>query len=507
MKKVLLSVAAMAMMGMMMTSCQKEEGLSKDTFTATTENGGSKTHLDGLNLKWDDEGESIMVMGENMGFYASMAEYVATSVTNGNTCATFACQEGSEVTATDNKIYYPASLITNISSTPQLPAEQEYAANNVKGFPMYAETQSHAFQFTNLCGLFRLQLQKTGVTVSSITITTDKAVNGAFAVGTNAEGAFQFEAYETSDDAQKSVTLTCGNGVSIDELTDFNIYLPAGEYSTFDITIRATDGTQCVKSLNGNAITINRNERVTLTREGDALEFVDPFGHLPGLFSVSDTKQVYFATGNLQYVEGQWRFAEHQYDYLGTYSATAWDMFGWSTAATNFGMSTSNNWHDYSGDFVDWGTQIGDGHTWRTLSIDEWRYMINSRDDDKKGLATITIDHNEIPGMVLLPDADFPNNLRSNFNSSISSWTNNRYTAAQWEQMEAAGAVFFPATGYRDMTNMYIVGERGLYWTSTPDGSSEADNMYFDHFEVYCNDYRYRYCGLSVRLVQEYHNN
>ena len=364
------------MMGMMMTSCQKDEGLSKDTFTATTENGNSKTHLDGLNLKWDDEGESIMVIGMNNGFYAGMTEYVATSVTNGNTCATFACQQGEEVNATSYQIYYPATMVT-ANNTLVLPAEQEYATNSVKGFPMVAVTESHAFQFTNLCGIFRLRLQKDDVAIRKITITTDKAVNGNFYVSTNAEGKYQFAARTTNNDAEKTVMLYCGDGVSIDELTDFNIYLPAGTYSTFDITIIATDGSKCVKSLNaGSTFTIARNERVTLVREDEELEFVSSgnFDYVNGLFTVNaNGKKVYFAKGNLQNINGQWQFAEHQYDYFGTYSATAWDYFGWSTAATDFGMSTSTNAGDYSGDFVDWGTQIGDGETWYTLSSAEWR--------------------------------------------------------------------------------------------------------------------------------------
>ena len=496
-------MAAMAMMGMMMTSCQKDEGLSKDTFTATTENGNSKTHLDGLNLKWDDAGESIMVKGAN----GMMTEYFAISVTNDNTCATFACQEGEEVDADAYQIYYPASMVT-ANGTLELPAEQEYAENNVKGFPMYAETQGHAFQFTNLCGLFRLQLQKDDVVVRSISITTDKGVNGAFAVSTSAAGAFQFEAYTANDDAQKTVTLDCGNGVSIDELTDFNIYLPVGTYSTFDITITATDGSKCVKSLNaGSILTINRNERVTLTREGDALEFVDAFGHLPGLFSVSATKQVYFAKGNLQNLNGQWRFAEHQWDYLGAYSATAWDLFGWSGGGNyNYGMSTSTDDSPYSGSFANWGTQIGDGETWETLSGAEWSYVFNSRDASKKGVGTVTVDTNEIHGLILLPDAwTLPAGLT--FNSGTGSWTLNQYTAAEWEQMEAAGAVFLPAAGYRDGTELNDVGTYGYYWSSSLGDESHA---YFVGFRKnYVTNYvnAYRYYGRSVRLVQEYQGN
>lgn len=505
MKKVLLGLAAMAMMGMMMTSCQKDEGLSKDTFTATTENGGSKTHLDGLNLKWDDEGESIMVMGSNY----QRAEYFAISVTNDNTCATFACQEGEEVDADAYQIYYPASMVT-ANGTIELPVEQEYAENNVKGFPMYAETQGHAFQFTNLCGLFRLQLQKDDVVVRSISITTNKGVNGAFAVSTSAAGAFQFEAYTANDDAQKTVTLDCGNGVSIDELTDFNIYLPAGIYSTFDITITATDGSYCEKSLNGNAITINRNERVTLTREGDALTFI-PKDVINGLFSVSSNRVVYFAKGNLQNINGEWRFAEHQWDYLGVYSGTAWDLFGWSTEyVSNFGMSTTTvNLHygldPYSGRFIDWGTQIGDGETWYTLSYNEWIYLLNTRQDAaiKRGVGTVTIGTNEIHGLILLPDAwTLPAGLT--FNSGTGSWTLNQYTAAEWEQMEAAGAVFLPAAGSRYGTELHEVGAYGSYWSTSSFSEDFAYYMNFYNYDVGGGGRCYRYYGHSVRLVQDY---
>ena len=495
MKKVLLGLAAMAMMGMMMTSCQKDEGLSKDTFTATTENGNSKTHLDGLNLKWDDEGESIMVMGSNY----QRAEYFAISVTNDNTCATFACQEGEEVDADAYQIYYPALMVT-ANGTLELPAEQEYAENNVKGFPMYAETQGHAFQFTNLCGLFRLQLQKDDVVVRSISITTDKGVNGAFAVSTSAAGAFQFEAYTANDDAQKTVTLDCGNGVSIDNLTDFNIYLPAGTYSTFDITITATDGSQCVKSLNGNVLTINRNERVTLTREGEALTFI-PQDVINGLFSIAPGIQVYFSKGNLQYVNNTWRFAQNQYDFFRSYSATEWDRFGWSTPSTYYGMSTSESLSDYSGDFVDWGNAIGDGTTWYTLSSDEWNYLLNTRPNaaSKKGVGTIIINGENIHGAIILPDGNWTGpTFVSGFSNT---WDRNIYTADSWTAMELSGAVFLVADGWRQGTDLGGVGSEGKRWLTASNGNI-ADDL-----DIQCNYVRpasnnERWWGRSVRLVR-----
>ena len=89
-------------------------------------------------------------------------------------------------------------------------------------------------------------------------------------------------------------------------------------------------------------------------------------GILNGKFSISDDKQIYFSQGNLQYnavqgthdcsdgttKEGTWRFAEHQYDRIGSQnsniSATydGWiDLFGWGTSGWNSG---ANEYQPYS---------------------------------------------------------------------------------------------------------------------------------------------------------------
>ena len=112
-----------------------------------------------------------------------------------------------------------------------------------------------------------------------------------------------------------------------------------------------------------------------------------------GTFSVSADKQVTFSKGNLQYTQSTdtWSFADNQYDYLGEANiaidadvlADKVDLFGWSTSATNFGVSTSTDWENgYSGSFIDWGTnKIGNDapNTWRTLTRDEWEYLLNNR--------------------------------------------------------------------------------------------------------------------------------
>lgn len=103
-------------------------------------------------------------------------------------------------------------------------------------------------------------------------------------------------------------------------------------------------------------------------------------------FSVTPSKQVYFSSGNLQYhpVNNEWRFAETQFDYIGDANVNCssiyngWlDLFG-STTSVNFGVSTSTNYREARGIFIDWGTnQIGSdapihGVPWQGLSGNMW---------------------------------------------------------------------------------------------------------------------------------------
>ena len=132
------------------------------------------------------------------------------------------------------------------------------------------------------------------------------------------------------------------------------------------------------------------------------------------VFSVSANKQVTFSKGNLQYhpANNKWRFAENQTDYIGaankdcspTYNGWL-DLFGWSTNANTYGVSTSISSSDYDGSFVDWGTNKIDNDaptTWRTLTYEEWDYLFWKRSNHSKlcGVAQV----NGVNGLILLPD-------------------------------------------------------------------------------------------------------
>ena len=271
-------------------------------------------------------------------------------------------------------------------------------------------------------------------------------------------------------------------------------------------------------------------DSITFTDEAieEPEEPTEPF---VGVFSVSPTKYVTFSPGNLQYTQSTntWSFAENQYDYIGTDNVTGGsvtsdqygddksgtaladkvDLFGWSTNTTNFGVSTSTDYDDYYGSFVDWGTnKIGNDapNTWRTLTYDEWCYLLNGRPNASslRGVAQV----NGVNGLIFLPDnwtCPAGITFKSGFHSSNGTEYYAAYqtfTADQWSKLEKSGAVFLPAAGARP--GLYVSGVQGYgyYWSATECLSDYAYILLFSSAGASV-DSSYRLSGLSVRLVKD----
>ena len=242
-----------------------------------------------------------------------------------------------------------------------------------------------------------------------------------------------------------------------------------------------------------------------------------PDGVLPGLFSVSATRQVRFSQGNLQYQASTntWRFAEHQYDYVGsdnrsissTYSGWI-DLFGWGTGSN---PTLSSSYPEDYGTFVDWGSNaiINGGNTtnlWRTLTSAEWEYLLNTRPGASSKLGSGNI--NGVGGLIILPDSwTLPSECSFASGFAIINpyhypdWKHNSYTLAQWAQMEAAGAVFLPAAGRRKGTDFDNVGFHGYYWSSTPYSKNDAYHMYFSSYNLIASINCSRSYGYPIRPV------
>ena len=233
-----------------------------------------------------------------------------------------------------------------------------------------------------------------------------------------------------------------------------------------------------------------------------------------GVFSVAPDKKVSFSQGNLQYLPAinLWKFANTQYEYLGNANKYLkptfrnWvDLFGWSANNTTapFGVSTSTNAADYASTFVDWGENeiCGDApSTWRTLSADEWEYLLNGRENAAKLMGHAQI--NEINGFIFLPDDwHCPNDI--NFQLGLQQYADQTFTIDQWTRLEQAGAVFLPAAGRREGTELLNLNEYGNYWSATLSKSNFASYFAFNHGLAYVDALRETYFGRPVRLVHD----
>ena len=195
-------------------------------------------------------------------------------------------------------------------------------------------------------------------------------------------------------------------------------------------------------------------------------------GSLEGLFSVSPTQRVRFSKGNLQYnaVAEQWRFAENQYDIIGLDNVdigsryAGWvDLFAWGTSGyrgrppyyySAYNSNYGNGNRNIDRTSYDWGVYnaISNGGNrpgqWRTLSVNEWAYMLMRRPNAQMLMSSAMI--NEHQGMLLLPD-----NWLEIGGDTLREGMVYIFNTKQWSMLERAGAVFLPCAGYAKIMCYY----------------------------------------------------
>lgn len=305
-----------------------------------------------------------------------------------------------------------------------------------------------------------------------------------------------------------TATLTDGNELTIqgDVTTDAegNATFAMGVRKENDLSeLTLTVGSFHITLTDGSK-TLDAGKIYNITRAANAIN---------GKFTINSSgDQVYFSKGNLRYASGTWSFFDNQYDYYSTYSADAWDKFGWSTSLTTFGMSTSTTYEAYYGDFVDWGTVPGIGDGWYTLNSAEWLYLfgMETNGEDKSDHARyrkyFRATVNGVIGVVLLPDdiSDISDIPTEENRGTASTFAGKIYTIDAWNALEAKGCVFLPAAGDRSGSEVRNYNE-GYYWASNPfeNMSSNASCVFFDKDEISPGAGRGRFLGHSVRLVRQ----
>lgn len=429
------------------------------------------------------------------------------------------------------------NLSSGFGGTPiamEVPNEQTWSIDNdgnqVLNNPMLSYEQQmidgyKTLLFRNLCALWKISVS-TRKDFNKIKITIPGCVMAGKGNIVMSGTGGHFPKLVVDRDTSHSVTLDLGtthHGTAWGE--GFYIVVP-------ELTV-PTGSTVYVEFLNGSTSV----KKFKLTNRGSDMLFeankihtLANFNFYLGLFSVSPTQKVVFAPGNLQwsisalasthststtangsYNRGTFRFAEHQYDIIGAdnklatdnFSAnymsnyTGWvDLFTWGGSGYKGSRPFGNldYWIDFEdssklGDF-DWGayntiynpqTKVNDpfGTTWRTLTADEWDYLLRIRGQND-GWCRYSIVHftvsqgNTAYGYLVYPDSTTFDTVKTfipdinpidvNANSRI------ELTKSQYDQLEAFGCAFFPDAGYIKRTSMWnntYDPANGYYWTSS----------------------------------------
>ena len=337
-----------------------------------------------------------------------------------------------------------------------------------------------------------------------------------------------------------SIALPAGNGER------WAILLPQGEVT--DAVVNSYDGIYAGTC--GTVPAIAANDYLT---DGIAATTDHRAGVVEGLFSVSATQQVRFSKGQLQYIGsagngddnntgGYWKFADHQWDYIGETTPQATDnktidrdLFGWATSGYERNDTYYQPWSvsaDYSMyrsygtwanlyDQTDWGYNAirnggnAENSGWRTPSQSDWFYLFSTR-SPASGIRWVVASVNGVNGYILLPDDWSAAYYTLNYpNDNSNGWGSNTISTEDWTNtLEAHGAVFLPAAGQRKaldnrefpggMESICIenVGSYGYYWSSEYFDASKAYKMYLSSTN-YSTNWELRSYGLSVRLVRD----
>ena len=317
-----------------------------------------------------------------------------------------------------------------------------------------------------------------------------------------------------------------------------------GEYIPMELMVYNEEGEKVTLSAGPispmSAFFVKLTETTTIYFSYYPISSARPAGALKGKFTVnSNGDQVRFSQGNLQYIGSAgtpyWKFADKQWETLGnngqgsTSQYVDRDLFGWGTSGYDHGAvcyqpwSTSQTNNDYlvynnrysnlynSTGKADWGyNAIRNGGNqenigWRTLTNDEWTYIINGR-NTPSGIRFAMGSVNGVDGLILLPDNWNASTYTLNkTNDDYGGFYANTINATDWTTiLEANGAVFLPKTVGRNGTS---ITNNCNYWSSTHSDINQAYCVYFgNNYVGFSNSTNNRSTGNPVRLVNPVNN-
>ena len=487
-KNIILAAFAAASAILLSASCQKQElveqnngNASGKTFTATIEQGLTKTTITNeYKVNWV-EGDQIDINGTT---------YSATPDASDATKATFTKVSGSDPDGTFGyTAVYPASIMAGTQAT--LPATQIYAKGRFNA-PMYAESETEAFTFQNICGVLCLSLKGTDK-VRSIAVTANEEICGSFEFTT--APAFSIT------EGGKTVTLDCsaeGVQLSATDSTNFYISLPPATYTAgMEIVVTNTEGKTFEKTTTKSAA-IEKSRIYTFnwtaTFEAPEPEYVEiggvkwatkNLGATTVAGSIETCAGYYFAWGGMEaYVysdsDSQWKYVKDGSDLSGGFSQANAPYYE-NSAYTKYISSDSKTVLE-SGD--DAATAfLGDG--WRMPTSAEFQALYDACLNDRYDTETN------------------PSGASASVGKGVY-WCTSYDGVAGCLFCNGTNKLFFPAAGAGDGTDLNLAGSGGFYWSSSlyTDDTDNAYDLDFDSDAVLPQSHNPRCRGFSVRPVK-----
>lgn len=433
-----ISIIAAAIGIFMAVGCKKEsEGITLGASIANDDNL-TKVHLSTTDQPLWDNGDPVWVNGDDTRTISDITDGTNAKIKGVTTSSSYLA-------------IYPADMAAGTASNASIVIrpDQTYESGKIK-FPMVAYSNNKHLFFYNLCSLVKVSVSNnlsnnTSITLKKISVrSSDNLLCGTMALTVNNNGTVTAG---TPTNGGKEVELDLGSGVSVaNGATSQDFYIavaPFASENNITITITTTDNkifsrTRTISSLDINTIA---SARLNLA----STDKLDPIGA-----TTVGTLKVIFAPGNLQFSNtsistdyGEFYFAAHQYDFIGSSSVTGTvsgsdntiyspdftkhtfstntsettnkriDLFGYGTSGSShytgddISPNSSDNGHlirigcyanTYSTNYgpgsgttsiantaYDWGVHMDNsyynslGRGWRTLTADEWNILMNTR--------------------------------------------------------------------------------------------------------------------------------
>lgn len=557
-------------MTLLAAGCRKDNTIDGMLIVSEGMRSDNKAMIEGLNMTWV-AGESICINGEDKAIAVNDENqaYLENVTASDVYRAIYPSSLNSSATLDDDNVTVtiPSTHTYNSDANGNQLLDIPMAGRSESGSSLYLKhlTAAITVEITNYYGFAVLV---DSVVVTSSNDGTPYQISGVTNINLN-DANMGITTNSNPTEAQKKVKMIFDgtHPLKIDQGATKKVQvpvLPVGSGNKFSISVTVhKDGNQAVnKTFSKTQSTGGAMGRAKMAYADHTVGF---------LFSIGRNKKVIISQGNLQYQasSGTWRFATNQYDYIGAQAGnttaaadratqSAWiDLFGWGTSGWNngntyympyeVGSAGQNSGYGYGptngiafgfsliGAYAesDWGAynRISNGGNatgmWRALtggSGSEIDTLFSKRSTTSTNMPAGTNDGQAryikaivegIKGIILFPD-DYthPNDIVIDWSNRCYNTVDNNYSfygfsigLSAWSKMEAAGAVFLPAAGYRNNTTISETNTTAYYWSASSNGLSNAYAIKFFDSNGTTNSSTAigipRRNGCSIRLVMD----